>query len=67
LKEHHCLNNIDEDWCSMGAYPGFNIPKKVLLPCQPMAGKGHAKSWSNNFACLYGSPEDTHKGAKNPF
>jgi hypothetical protein len=39
LKKHNRLNNFDEAWSSMGAYPGFTVPKKAYRQVSQWQGK----------------------------
>jgi len=39
LKKHNRLDSFDEAWSSMGAYPGFTIPKKAYWQVSQWQGK----------------------------
>jgi hypothetical protein len=39
LKKHDRLDNFDHAWSSMGAYPGFTVPKKAYRQVSQWQGK----------------------------
>ena len=39
LRKHHRLEGFDEVWASMGAYPGFTVPKKAYRQVSQWQGK----------------------------
>ena len=39
LKKHDRLDNFDEAWSTMGAYPGFMVPKKAYQQVSQWQGK----------------------------